>query len=283
MHFCAGKSAVLSIFIAHFNSSKPGLKMAKTILITGSTSGIGLATAKHFAARGYNIIFNGLEENGEEISAAVAAQYAVEYFYSPADLLEPAQIREMVNKAYEKFGSIEVVMNNAGIQYVSPLEDFPEDKWNAIVQIVLSASFHVSKAVWPKMKEQKFGRIINLASAHGFIASPFKSAYVSAKHGILGLTKTLALEGAEFGITVNAVCPGYVLTPIVEKQIPAQMKVHNMSREEVIKNVMLKEQAIKEFISAESVAESVCFLADSSASAYITGIALPIDGGWSAH
>ncbi len=257
--------------------------MAKTILITGSTSGIGLATAKIFASRGYNIIFNGLEENGEEISAAVAKEFGVEYFYSPANLLEPAQIREMVNKAHEKFGSIEVVMNNAGIQYVSPLEDFPEDKWDAIVQIVLSASFHVSKAVWPKMKEQKFGRIINLASAHGFIASPFKSAYVSAKHGILGLTKTLALEGAEFGITVNAVCPGYVLTPIVEKQVPDQMKVHNMSREEVIKNVMLKEQAIKEFIPAESVAESVFFLADSSASAYITGIALPIDGGWSAH
>ncbi len=257
--------------------------MPKTILITGSTSGIGLATAKLFAARGYNIIFNGLEENGDEISAAVARESGVGCFYSPANLLDPSQIREMVDQAYKKFGSIEVVMNNAGIQYVSPLEDFPEDKWDAVVQIILSASFHVSKAVWPKMKAKKFGRIINLASAHGLIASPFKSAYVSAKHGMLGFTKTLALEGAEFGITVNAVCPGYVLTPIVEKQIPDQMKVHNMSREEVIRNVMLKEQAIKEFISAESVAETVFFLADSSAAAYITGIALPIDGGWSAH
>jgi 3-hydroxybutyrate dehydrogenase len=189
----------------------------------------------------------------------------------------------MIREAYKKFGTIEVVMNNAGIQYVSPLEDFPDQKWDDILQIVLSAGFHVSKAVWPKMKEQKFGRIINLASAHGFIASPFKSAYVSAKHGILGLTKTLALEGAEFGITVNAVCPGYVLTPIVEKQIPDQMKVHNMTREEVIKKVMLKEQAIKDFISAEAVAETVFFLGDSPAAAFITGIALPIDGGWSAH
>lgn len=257
--------------------------MAKTILITGSTSGIGLATAKAFAARGYNIVFNGLEENGAEIAASVAREFGVGYLFSPANLLKPSEIREMVSDSYEKFGSIEVVMNNAGIQYVSPLENFPEEKWDAIVQIVLSAAFHVSKAVWPKMKEQKFGRIINLASAHGLIASPFKSAYVSAKHGILGLTKTLALEGAEFGITVNAVCPGYVLTPIVEKQIPDQMRVHNMTREEVIKNVMLKEQAIKDFVSAESVAETVFFLADGSASAFITGIALPIDGGWSAH
>jgi 3-hydroxybutyrate dehydrogenase len=257
--------------------------MAKTILITGSTSGIGLVTAKLFAARGYNIVFNGLEENGAEISAAAAKHAGVDYLFSPANLLHPEEIKKMVSDAYQKFGTIEVVMNNAGIQYVSPVENFPDEKWDAIIQIILSASFQLCKAVWPKMKEQKFGRIINLASAHGLIASPFKSAYVSAKHGLLGLTKTLALEGAEFDITVNAVCPGYVLTPIVEKQIPDQMKLHNMTREEVIKNVMLKEQAIKHFIPAESVAETVFFLADNPASAFITGIALPIDGGWQAH
>lgn len=257
--------------------------MAKTILITGSTSGIGLATAKVFAGKGYNVIFNGLEQNGAEIAASVASEFGVEHLFSPANLLQPEAIREMVAEACRKFGVIDVLVNNAGIQYVSPIENFPEGKWDDIVAIILSAGFHLSKAVWPKMKEQNFGRIINLASAHGLIASPYKSAYVSAKHGILGLTKTLALEGAAFGITVNAVCPGYVLTPIVEKQIPDQMKVHNMSREEVIKNVMLKEQAVKDFISAESVAETVFFLADGPASAYITGIALPIDGGWSAH
>ena len=189
----------------------------------------------------------------------------------------------MVAEAYQKFGVIEVIVNNAGIQYVSPVENFPEEKWDAIVAIILSAAFHLSKAVWPKMKEQKFGRIINLASAHGLIASPFKSAYVSAKHGILGLTKTLRWKVQSLVSRSMQYARVMYLTPIVEKQIPDQMKVHNMSREEVIKNVMLKEQAIKDFISAEGVAETVFFLADSAAAAFITGIALPIDGGWSAH
>jgi len=257
--------------------------MAKTILITGSTSGIGLATAKLFAAKGYNIIFNGLESNGAEIAEQVAKENNVGYYFSPANLLQPPAIREMISVALKKFGTIEVVMNNAGIQYVAPLEDFPEEKWDDIVGVILNAAFHVTKAVWPSMKANKFGRIINLASAHGLIASPYKTAYVAAKHGLVGFTKTLALEGAAFGITANAICPGYVYTQIIEKQIPDQMKIHQMSKEEVINKVMLAGHAIKTFISTDTIAQTIFFLADSEAAASITGIALPVDAGWTAH
>lgn len=257
--------------------------MAKTALITGSTSGIGLATAKAFAAKGYNIVFNGLEENGAEIAAAVADEFKTGYIFSPANMLYPEQIRAMAAEALQKFGTIEVLINNAGIQFVSPVEDFPEDKWDAIININLNAAFHMTKAVWPKMKEQRYGRVINVSSAHGLIASPFKSAYVAAKHGIIGFTKVLAMEGGEFGITANAVCPGYVHTPIVEKQIPDQMKAHNMSREEVISKVFLAEHAIKDFISTDTIAQTILFLADSEAAATITGIAMPLDAGWTAH
>ncbi|KAA5536929.1 3-hydroxybutyrate dehydrogenase [Taibaiella lutea] len=257
--------------------------MAKTALITGSTSGIGLATAKAFAAKGYNIVFNGLEENGAEIAASVAKEYNVDYIFSPANMLKPEEIKQLATEALAKFGSIEVLMNNAGIQFVSPIEDFPDDKWDAIIAINLTAAFHLTKAILPSMKANKFGRIINISSAHGLIASPFKSAYVAAKHGIIGLTKVTALEGGEFGITCNAICPGYVHTPIVDKQIPDQMKAHNMTKEEVINKVFLAEHAIKDFISVETIAESILFLADSAAAATITGIALPLDAGWTAH
>ncbi len=257
--------------------------MPKTVLITGSTSGIGLAAAKSFAAKGYNIVFNGLEENGADIAAQVAKEFDIDYFFSPANLLHPEAIREMADEALTKFGSIEVAVNNAGIQYVAPLEDFPDDKWNDIIGVILTGAYHVTKAVWPGMKAKKFGRVINLASAHGLVASAYKSAYVSAKHGLIGFTKTLALEGAAFGITVNAVCPGYVHTPIIERQIPDQMKTHQMTREEVIDKIMLKEHAIKAFIPADAVAETILFLADSAAAATITGVALPIDAGWTAH
>ncbi|RQO31510.1 D-beta-hydroxybutyrate dehydrogenase [Taibaiella sp. KBW10] len=255
----------------------------KTVLITGSTSGIGLAIAKMYAQKGYNIVFNGLEPNGAEIAAEVATAHNIQHLFFPADMSDPAQIKDMAEQSLERFGTVDILVNNAGVQFVAPVEEFPEVKWDAIIDINLNAAFHMTKALWPKMKAQKFGRIINIASAHGLIASPFKSAYVSSKFGIVGFTKTLALEGGEFGITANAVCPGYVFTPIVERQIPDQMKVHNMTREEVIQNVFLKEHAVKEFITVEAIAESVLFLTDSAAASVTTGIALSVDAGWTAH
>ncbi len=257
--------------------------MSKTVLITGSTSGIGLATAKAFAAKGYNVVFNGLEPNGAEIAEQVAKEFGVDYIFSPANMLDVAAIKAMVQEALDKFTNIDVVVNNAGIQYVAPLENFPEEKWDAIIGVNLNSAFHVTKAVWPSMRARKSGRIINVSSAHGLVASPFKSAYVAAKHGVIGFTKVLALEGGPYGITANAICPGYVHTPIVEKQIPDQMKAHNMTREEVINDVFLAEHAIKEFVSLDTIAESILFLGDSVAAATITGISLPLDAGWTAH
>lgn len=255
----------------------------KTVLITGSTSGIGMAVAKMYAAKGYNIIFNGLEPNGAEIAAQIAAEYQVEHLFFPANMADPQQIRDMAAQSLERFGAVDILINNAGIQFVSPVKDFPEVKWDAIIDINLNAAFHMTKALWPAMEARKFGRIINIASAHGLIASAFKSAYVSSKFGIIGLTKTLALEGGPHGITANAVCPGYVFTPIVENQIPDQMKTHNMTREEVIEKIFLKEHAVKEFIPVEAIAESVLFLTESAAAPVTTGIALSVDAGWTAH
>jgi 3-hydroxybutyrate dehydrogenase len=256
--------------------------MAKTILITGSTSGIGLGIAKAFAAQGYNIAFNGLEPNGAEIAQQVADEFKIDHIFSPANMLKPEEIRAFAAAAIQKFGGVDVLVNNAGIQFVAPIDEFPEEKWDAIIAINLTAAFHLTKAVWPAMKAGKSGRIINIASAHGLVASEFKSAYVSAKHGIVGLTKTLALEGAEFGITANAICPGYVHTPIIDNQIADQMKAHNMSREDVIAKVMLEKQAIKEFIPIEAIAQTALYLA-SDAAAQLTGVALPVDGGWTAQ
>lgn len=253
-----------------------------TVLITGSTSGIGLGIAKTFASAGYNVVLNGLEVNGEEIAKDLAETYGVGTIFSSANMLDPAQIRDMVAKGEEAFGGIDVLVNNAGIQYVSPIEDFPEVKWDAIIGINLNSNFHTAKAVWKGMKAKGFGRIINITSAHGLRASEFKSAYVAAKHGVTGLTKVLALEGAPYNITCNAICPGYVKTPLVEGQIKDQAKAHNMTEEEVITKVMLKKQAVKDFVTVETLGELALFLAGDSAR-MITGVSIPVDGGWTSQ
>lgn len=255
----------------------------KTVLITGSTSGIGLGIAKEFAkTKQYNIVFNGLESNGQEIAENIGKEYGIDIMFSSANMLKPEELRNMVNEAVKKFGGIDILINNAGIQYVSPVEDFPEDKWDAIIGINLTSAFHLTKAVWKGMKERKFGRIINIASAHGLVASEFKSAYVSAKHGIVGFTKTIALEGAPFNITANAICPGYVKTPLVEKQIADQAKAHQMSEKDVVSQVMLLKQAVKDFVPVEILGQLAVFLASEGAST-LTGTALPVDGGWNAQ
>ena len=254
----------------------------KTVLITGSTSGIGLGIARAFAAQGYTIIFNGLEPDGDAIAAEVASAFGVNYLFSPANMLQPPALRELVNRAMDEFGVIDVLINNAGIQHVAPIDAFPEEKWDQILAINLSSAFHLTKAVWPGMKGQGFGRIINIASAHGLFASEFKSAYVAAKHGIVGFTKTAALEGAGLGITCNAICPGYVKTPLVEKQITDQAKAHRLPEGEVIGKVILQKQAIKEFIPVGAIASMCLFLASDEAGT-LTGTAIPIDGGWCAQ
>ncbi len=255
----------------------------KTVLITGSTSGIGLGIAREFAkTQRYSIVFNGLETNGQEIADSIGKEYGIPTLFHGANLMYPEQIYELANTAMQKFGKVDVLVNNAGIQHVSPVEDFPDEKWQAIIGINLSSAFYLTKAVWKKMKEQKFGRIINIASAHGLVASEFKSAYVASKHGIVGFTKTIALEGAPYNITANAICPGYVKTPLVEKQIDGQAKAHGISREEVISKVMLYKQAVKEFVSLETLGQLVLFLA-SEGSSTLTGAAIPVDGGWNAQ
>lgn len=255
----------------------------KTVLITGSTSGIGLGIAREFAkTRQYHLILNGLESNGREIADTVASEYGIEVMFSNANMLNPEELRQMVRDGEARFGQIDVLINNAGIQYVSPIDEFPDDKWQAIIGINLNSAFYLSKAVWPGMKTRRFGRIINIASAHGLNASEFKSAYVASKHGIIGLTKTLGLEGAPFNITCNAICPGYVKTPLVEKQIADQAKAHQMDEKEVVTKVMLQKQAVKEFVGVGLLGEMALLLASEQAST-ITGSSISVDGGWNAQ
>ncbi len=253
-------------------------------VITGSTSGIGLGIATAFAAEGWNVMLNGFGDADEieAIRAGLEDKYGVKVSYNGADMTKPEEIRGLVGEAEAAFGQVDVLVNNAGIQHVSPVEEFPESKWDAIIAINLSSAFHTTKAVFAGMKSRKAGRIINVASAHGLVASPFKSAYVAAKHGIVGFTKTIALEGAEYGVTCNAICPGYVKTPLVEKQIPDTAKARGMSEEEVVQKVILEAQPTKQFVTVEQIGALAVFLCSDNA-AQITGAAYQIDGGWVAH
>ncbi len=254
----------------------------KNVLITGSTSGIGLGIANAFAKSGYNLVFNGLEKNGAEIASEIGKKYQIKTIFSPANLLVPAEISLMVKEASAQLGDIDILVNNAGIQYVSPVEDFPLNKWNDIIAVNLTAAFCTSQSVWNGMKDKKWGRIINISSAHGLVASENKSAYVASKHGLIGLTKTLALEGAALGITVNAICPGFVKTPLVEKQITDLAKQQNVSESEIIQKSILQKHAVKEFVSPKEIAALALFLASENAS-MITGTSMPVDGGWTAQ
>lgn len=254
----------------------------KTALVTGSTSGIGLAIAKGFADAGLNIVLNGFGDADKiEEERKAIEEKGVKAIYSGADMTKPDEIAAMVKEAEAEFGNIDVLVNNAGIQFVSPVEDFPIEKWDAIMAINLSSAFHTTKAVIGGMKEAGWGRVINMCSAHGLVASPYKSAYVAAKHGILGFTKTIALEVAQDNITCNAICPGYVFTPLVENQIADTAKARGISEDEVINDVLLKAQWTKKFVTVEQVSGIALFLCSDIAE-NITGTDITVDGGWTA-
>ncbi|WP_292425020.1 3-hydroxybutyrate dehydrogenase [Mesorhizobium sp.] len=260
------------------------LPSRKTAIVTGSTSGIGLAIAHALAADGCNIVVNSFSDTADDqaVTDAIARHHGVKTVYIKADMSKPAECRALVAKAAESFGSVDILVNNAGIQHVAPVEEFPIEKWDAIIAINLSSAFHTIAAAIPLMREAGGGRIVNIASAHGLVASPFKSAYVAAKHGIIGLTKTVALELARDKITCNAICPGYVLTPLVDAQIPDQMKANKMDRDTVVREVMLDRQPTKEFVTVEQVAAAAVFLC-SDAAAQINGTHISVDGGWTAQ
>jgi 3-hydroxybutyrate dehydrogenase len=251
----------------------------KTAVVTGSNSGIGLGIAIELARAGASVVLNSFSDRPEDhaLAARIASDHGTDVRYIAADMSKADDCRALITKA----GVCDILVNNAGIQHVAPIEDFPVDKWNLILAVNLSSAFHTTAAALPGMKARGWGRVVNVASAHGLTASPFKSAYVAAKHGVVGLSKVTALEVAGQGITCNAVCPGYVLTPLVEAQIPDQMKAHNMTRDEVIRNVMLERQPSRQFATVEQLGGTVVFLC-SDAAAQITGTAISVDGGWTA-
>jgi len=255
----------------------------KNAIVTGGTSGIGLAIVRAFAAEGANVVLNGIGDASENARTAdgVVEEYRVKAVHSPADMSKPDEIESMIRETEESFGSIDILVNNAGIQFVSPVEEFPVEKWNQIIAINLSSAFHTIRHTVPGMKRRGWGRIINLASAHSLVASPYKSAYVAAQHGLAGLTKTIALETAESGITVNAISPGYVWTPLVESQIPDTMKARGLTKEQVIEDVLLKAQPTKQFVTVDQLGALAVFLCSDAAS-QMTGANLSMDGGWTA-
>ena len=270
---------------ADYCTLRPARELAgKTAIVTGSTSGIGLGIAHAFAEAGMHVMLNGFGDKAEIEKTRMDLEESchIKTAYSAADMSKPADIAGMVEDARRLLGKVDVLVNNAGIQHVETIETFPIAKWDAIIAIDLSSAFHAMRAVVPEMKARRWGRIINIASAHGLVASPFKSAYVAAKHGLLGLTKTVALETAEHGITVNAICPGYVLTPLVRKQIPETAKARGISEEQVVRDVLLHAQPTRRFVTTEQVRALALFLC-SDAAASMTGTALPIEGGWTAQ
>lgn len=256
----------------------------KVALITGSTSGIGLGIAKALAQQGATLVLNGLGDAAEieKVRAALAAEFGVAVHFIGADLTKAEAVEAMIREVENKCGSLDILVNNAGMQHVCPIEEFPPEKYDLIIALNLSAAFHAIRLAVPGMKARGWGRIINVASAHALVASPFKSAYVASKHAILGLTKTVALEVAEHGITANAICPGYVMTPLVQKQIPDTAKARGITEEEVIRDVLLYAQSTKKFVEVEELGALAVFLCSDSARS-MTGIALPVDGGWTAH
>ena len=256
----------------------------KTAIVTGSKSGIGLGIAEAFGRAGANVVLNGFGDamQIEKTRSELAQRTNAKIVYSPADMGKPRAIEQMVRQTVDTFGTVDIMVNNAGIQHVAPIEAFPEEKWDAILAINLSSAFHATKMVLPLMRAKGWGRVINVASAHALVASPYKAAYVAAKHGVLGLTRVTALETAEDGITCNAICPGYVRTPLVEQQIDDQAKAHGISRDKVITDVLLNNQPNKRFVEVAELAALALFLCtDNGAS--VTGTALPMDGGWTAH